>query len=362
MKSRKSRTLFGERALSRRQFLKLSGAGLAGAAMLGATGCGGGSVTAGNSVVFVSFGGSLQEAQEKVWLKPFSKKTGTKVLQDSPTDPAKLEAMIENEQVIWDVVQYGYDFGFGREAQMLEPLNYSIIDRDSILEELTVDDYKVPIMFYSNVIGYNTEQLDGTPENWADFFDLEKFPGNRSLFKDPSQTLEAALLGDGVPPDALYPIDVERALAKLDTIRGKLIWWETGAQSQQQLADGEVAMSGAWNGRVQTAIEAGAPLKIQWNQQIATVDYLFVPKGAPNKERAMKLIAYCVSGENNHKLSDLIPYAPVNEKSIPKVDPEVALQLPTYKDRRSRAAVLNTPYWGKNREEVTETFNKWLLG
>jgi hypothetical protein len=89
----------------------------------------------------------------------------------------------------------------------------------------------------------------------------QKFPGQRGIRKSPSGTLEVALLGDGVAPENLYPLDVDRALDKLDTIREQILWWETGAQLQQQLADGEVALSSAWNGRVQKEIDAGTPVK-----------------------------------------------------------------------------------------------------
>src|SRR3712207_9585689 len=87
------------------------------------------------------------------------------------------------------------------------------------------------------ILAYNTEQIEGTPNNWVDLFDTRKFPGRRGLRKDPSETLEVALLGDGVPPENLYPLDVDRALNKLDTIKDRIVWWETGTQLQQQLAD-----------------------------------------------------------------------------------------------------------------------------
>jgi putative spermidine/putrescine transport system substrate-binding protein len=166
------------------------------------------------------------------------------------------------------------------------------------------------------------------------------------------------LLGDGVPPENLYPLDVDRALDKLDTIRDQILWWETGAQLQQQLADGEVALSSAWNGRVQTEIDAGTPVEIQWNQNLQTADYLVVPKGTAHKEEAMRLIAYCVSGQNNHRLSEYIEYAPINKESIPKVDPQVTSQLPTaYREVGVR---YNAQWWDNNREAVTKRFNEWV--
>jgi putative spermidine/putrescine transport system substrate-binding protein len=358
-----SETLTSSTKLSRLEFLKLSGAGLSGATLLlGTLGCQGGGdeeSSARKRLVFTSSGSDYQRAQAKAWLKPFSKETGTEIRQDSPTDYEKIQSMVKNNRVIWDVVNVSNDFGLQSTADLLEPLDYSVIDKKPILEGYA-SEYRVACMLYANVLAYNTEQVDGTPSNWAELFDTRKFPGERGFRKSPSETLEVALLGDGVPPENLYPLDVERALSKLGTIRNQIVWWETGGQLQQQLADGEVALASAWNGRVQREIDAGTPVEIQWNQNLQTADYLVVPKGTAHKDEAMELIAYCVSGKNNQRLSDFIAYAPINKKSIPKVDPQVASELPTaYRDV---GVAYNAQWWDNNREAVTERFNKWVGG
>jgi putative spermidine/putrescine transport system substrate-binding protein len=343
--------------LSRQEFLKLSGMGLVGTTMLGTLGCGGGG-SAGEGLVFTSSGGAYQKAQTNAWLKPYSNQTGTEIRQDSSTDYAKLlQSMVENNQVIWDVVDVGNDFGLKSTADLLEPLDYSVIDKGSILEGYA-SKYRVACMLYANTLAYNTEQMEGTPSSWVDFFDTRRFPGRRGLWKFPAETLEVALLGDGVPPENLYPLDVDRALKKLDTIKDRILWWETGTELQQQLADGAVALASAWNGRVQTEIDAGVPVEIQWNQNLQTAEYLVVPKGTAYKEGAMRLIAYCVSGQNNHRLSEYIEYAPINKESIPKMDPQVASRLPTA--HREVGVTYNTQWWDNNREAVAKRFNKWV--
>lgn len=360
MKNQRVTTL--GRSWSRRDFLKLGSAGLAGTVLLGPAGCGAiGGGGAEGALTFSSYGGALQEAQTKAWLDPFSKEKGVRIAQESPTDYAKLQAMVENEQVSWNVADVGNDFGLESDADLLEPLDYSVIDRKDILEGYS-DEFRVANFLYGTVLGFNTEKIDAKPQNWADFFDPDKFPGKRSMWKDPSQTLDIATVGGGADKDNLYPLDLDLAFETLDKIKGQLIFWETGAQSQQQLADGEVAMSSIWNGRAQTAIDDGAPLEIQWNEHLAVADYLVVPKGAPNKEPSMELIAYIVSGENNQRLSKYITYSPINKKSLEKVDSKNAPDLPTYEDRRENSFSMDDTWWDKNRAEVTERFNEWLLG
>jgi spermidine/putrescine-binding protein len=162
-------------------------------------------------------------------------------------------------------------------------------------------------MLYATVLAYNTEQMEATPSSWVDFFDTGRFPGRRGLWKFPTgaETLEVALLGD-----------------------------------------------------VQTEIDAGTPVEIQWNQNLQTADNLVVPKGTANKEEAMRLIAYCVSAQNNHRLSEYIEYAPINKESISKVDPQVASRLPTA--HREVGVTYNAQWWDNNRVAVTKRFNEWV--
>lgn len=358
------------RGMDRREFLRLGGVGLAGAALLGVAGCGGGAQSGqvgggggGREVVFASSGGSYQEAQTEAWLQPFSEETGVRVIQDTPNDTARLRAMVENEQVSWDVVNVGSDFGLESTAHLLEPLDYSVIDRRTIRDGYATD-HRVALSLGAFVLGYNTDQMEGTPSGWADFFDLEKFPGKRGVRREPIQNLEVTLLGDGVALEDLYPLDVERALRKLDTIREDIIFWEEGSQMQQLLADGEVVMSQSYISRVVSSLEDGAPLEIQWNGNLANADYAVVPKGAPNKERAMELIAYMVAPENNWQITNHLAVGPSQTQNLDKIDPEVAELLPTTGDRRSEGVGtnLNSQWWDENGEATTERFNEWLLG
>src|SRR5215210_6139289 len=167
--------------LTRKEFLRVSGLGLAGATLLGTSGCGGsgsggeGGGSADEGLVFTSSGSSYQRAQTKAWLKPYSRETGTKIHQDSPTDYAKIQTMVENNQVVWDVVNVSNDFGLESSADLLEPLDYSVIDKEPILEGYA-SEYRVACMLYANTLAYNSEKIDDTPSTWADLFDTQKFP------------------------------------------------------------------------------------------------------------------------------------------------------------------------------------------
>ena len=274
----------------------------------------------GVKLTFSSFGGVYQEAQRKAWLEPYTALTGVEFTNDEASSNATIKAQVEAGQVTWDVVDVGNDFGLDANKDLLEPLDYTLIPRDEVLENLGAGDYRVPDITYGVVLGYNTDKTAGkVPAGWADFFDTAKIPGKRGAWDYSEGGLfEFALMADGVKPADLYPLDLPRATKKLDTIRNDLVFWASGAESQELIGSGEVAMTMIWNGRAWSAKNTDKkPVEIQWNQQIVTADYLVVPKGSPNKDAAMKFIAYTICAENNAKPSQYIPYGPTNKNAKP---------------------------------------------
>src|SRR5690606_35103974 len=148
---------------------------------------------------------------------------------------------------------------------LLEPLDMSVINLDGHPEAIKADKFVVTRGIYSTVLGYHTEHYASKPRptSWAEFWDVEQFPGPRALRNSPVDNLEFALLADGVPLDQLYPLDVDRAFKKMEEIKPHIsVWWSTGAQSAQVLIDQEVVLGTAWHGRFFTAMQEGAPIGI----------------------------------------------------------------------------------------------------
>ncbi|MFC0810127.1 polyamine ABC transporter substrate-binding protein [Ensifer sp. P24N7] len=309
-------------------------------------------------LVFSSWGGTTQDAQKAAWADKFAEKTGSNVLQDGPTDYGKLKAMVEANAVTWDVVDVEGDYAAqaGKKG-LLEKLDFSVIDK-SKLDPRFVTDYSVGSFYYSFVIGCNKDVVDACPKTWADLFDTEKFPGKRTFYKwSAPGVIEAALLADGVPADKLYPLDLDRAFKKLDTIKGDIIWWSGGAQSQQLLASAEAPFGSLWNGRMTALAQSGINTETSWEQNITAADSLVVPKGAKNKEAAMKFIALATSAEAQAELASLTGYAPINLDSPKMMDPEVAKTLPDAQTASQVNADMN--YWAENRDAIGERWYAW---
>jgi len=313
---------------------------------------------AGTTLTFASYGGAYQEAQRKGWLEPYAALTGVTFQESEDSSNATIKAQVEAGQVTWDIVDVGNDFGLDANAALLEPLDYSKIHKDEILDGFA-GTYRVADITYGVVLAYNTEKMGGqVPQGWADFFDTTKYPGKRGMWDySAGGIFEFALLADGVAPADLYPLDLDRATRKLDTIKDDLVFWTSGAESQDLIGKGEVTMTMIWNGRGYSAKHIdNKPVEIQWNQQIVTADYLVVPKGTPNKDLAMDFIAWATCKENNAAPSDYIPYGPTNKLATANPDKVAELSV-TNADANS--AYFNDAWIVENAQLLEDTYQEW---
>jgi len=314
---------------------------------------------AGTTLTFASYGGVYQKAQRDGWLTPYSALTGVKFTESEDSANATIKAQVESGQVTWDVVDVGNDFGLDANKDVLEPLDYSLIHQSEILDGFS-GTYRVADITYGVVLAYRTDKTNGqVPQGWADFFDLQKFPGKRAVSGfEGDGILEIALVADGVDPSQLYPLDVDRALKKLDSIKSEIVYWDSGATSQELLGSGEVALAQIWNGRAaNTKLVDGKPVEIQWNQAEVWGGYIAVPKGAAHKDEAMKVIACVISKPYQEALTKEIAYAPSNKDAVP--DKTYEAYLPTSEHLGAKFITLNDQYWADNFDAIDAKWQDW---
>lgn len=339
---------------------------LAGAAGLTALGGRAGQAApsyAGKTVTFASWGGSYQDAQTKYYCAPFAAATGAKVLQAGPVDYAKLRTMVQSGHPVWDVADITIEFLYtAANDGLFEKIDPKLVTLAHI-EPKFRHTYGVGDIVWSYNIGYGDAAFPNKsgPKSWADVFDLKKFPGRRMMRDRVAPMMEIALMADGVAADKLYPLDVDRAFKKLDTIKKDTVFWTTNSQSQQLLTDGEVSCGLILNGRVFDAVQKGAKINMEWNQNIQSVDYLVVLKGSKNIDAAMGLISEMTVAENQAKLANEIAYSPTNPAAFKTIDPKVAPWLCTNPENAAKGFVINAEYWRDTYEKLAERWENWKL-
>jgi len=319
---------------------------------------------AAGKITFVSQGGTYQEAQTKAILDPAAKQLNITVNQDSIPDAwPQIKAQAATGKPIWDVVDTPTSNCLrGGKEGLLEKLDFSKIPNAAAMPEKYRTPYSVAYEFYSTVIGYNKKTLKKVPQNWADFWNVEQFPGRRGLQQSPMVNLEIALMADGVPPDKIYPIDVDRAFKVLDRIKSHVnVWWSSGAQSTQLLQSAEVDLLSIWSARAQTTIDAGTPAKIVWNGNIASVDGWSIPKGCPRLDAAQQFVRFCMAPDRQAAYTPTMKNGPTNAKAYDSIPPDRAALLPTSPANRKVMLVRDDEWWGANFAAMKQRFDAWLL-
>ena len=157
------------------------------------------------------------------------------------------------------------------------------------------------------------------------------------------------------------PEGVDRAFKKLDTIKKDVVWWESGAQPPQLLADGQVVIASDWNGRFFDAVKKDKkPFKIVWDSQAPDWDWWAIPKGGPNLDAAYKFIAWSSQPKPMAEQTKYISYGPANKDSNPMIDPAVLPDLPTAPDNMKNVLYVDPQFWADNGDQLRERFNAWL--
>lgn len=332
------------------------------------------------SITVVSWGGAYTKSQVEAYHKPWIAKTGNQIVsEDYNGGLAEVKAQVEAGNVTWDIVDVEMsDAVRGCDEGLLEPIDHSALpaapDGTPAVDDFiagSLPECAVASIVWSTIFAYDTSKTQGVV-GLNDFFDLAKFPGKRGLRKNPKANLEMALIADGVPADEVYdvlstPEGVDRAFAKLDTIKDQVVFWEAGAQPPQLLADGEVVMTTAYNGRIfNAAAGEGKPFAVNWDGQILDFDLWVIPKGAPNKEAAMDFLKFSTDTQRLADQASWIAYGPARKSSGSLVGlyndgkTEMAPNMPTAEANLQTALVNNFEFWADNQDELNERFNAWL--
>ena len=334
------------------------------------------------AITVVSFGGSYARASQEAYHKPFTEETGIEVrLDDYNGGLAQVRAQIEAGVVYWDVVDLNLDDAIrGCDEGLFEVIDPSAlapgVDGSTPQEDYYPDMLSacgMGILFFSTVYAYNSELVRGPPpQTIDDFFDLERFPGRRGMRRSPTVNLEFALLADGVPADEVYEVlDTEeglnRAFRKLDTIKDQVVWWEAGAQPPQMLADGEVLMTTAYNGRIFNAqVLENQPFVIVWDGQVLDFGQLAVLAGTPRWDAAMQFIEFASRPSSMAGVGRYIAYSPARKSAEALVTThfetgvEMRPHMPNTPEHTGRAVQSDWRWWSDNGDEMNERFIVWL--
>lgn len=300
--------------------------------------------------------GEYADCLRSSFYEPFEKATGIKILTAPENhNNSKFKLEVQTRHYVADV-HFVSDSSVG--ADFLEPIDYSIVKKDGLI---IAQPYAVAIDTLAYTLGYNTQKTAGkAPTGWADFFDLQKFPGKRAVGNSTVTILMMALLADGVAPQDIVPLDYDRAFRKLNSIKSSLVFWDTGSQVQDLLASGETPLAMIFANRVASSRASGKPVEQVWNGALIGSDLLGVSKGNPNKAVAMEYLGFVLSKEINGRQTSCIALGPANSNS--EVNPKWRDAYPT-SHLSEPHVLLDSPevssWVAAHRNEIKDRFQLW---
>ena len=320
----------------------------------------------GHSVMFASWGGGFQDALRSTMLTPAAQKLGIEVEEDTTNGIQDVRSQISAGAVSWDVTEQELSVCETlKQEDSLEPLDYNLINSSGIPPEL-VNSHYVGLLAFTKVISYRQDKFGNNgPQSWADFWDVEKFPGKRGMHGKVNYNLEAALMADGVAKSEIYNVlstkeGQERAWAKLaEIVPHVTVWYRGGSQSAQILRDGEVDVVHMGHNRVESVANSGVDVSYTFQDGTMDVDCLLVPKGAPNYANAMKLINSVLSASSQATLAKTMPLGPVNKYAFDAgvLSIEQAKNVNTHPDNYDKQLLVDPNFYIGQLDVLTERFD-----
>ncbi|MDA9620762.1 ABC transporter substrate-binding protein [Pelagibacteraceae bacterium] len=344
------------------------------------------------AVTVVSWGGAYTESQQKAYADTYSDPSSIQ-FENYNGGLGEVRAQVESGSVTWDLVDVlPGDAITGCDEGLFEDISSDIAsnavpgpDGESMLEDMENNgleyhsgwDCCVPQIFWTYVVFFDPDAFPGEkPSTIADFFDVEKFPGKRGIHTWATGVVEKAMVADGVKPNAVPTVlekqtgALDRAFAKLDTIKDHVVFWSAGSQPLELVKSGEVVMAIAYNGRVGAAnLAEGENFEYIWEGQVLDQEYLCLMTGAPNRDAAMDFMWHASTPEAQAEQAKYITYGPMRASGIPIIqnnEPwgpggvDIMPHMPNTPERLAVSIVSDPQWWSDNGAEINERYAAWM--
>jgi len=314
------------------------------------------------ALTITSWGGDYHQSVQDVFAAPFTKETGIPVTLVDNGDMAKVKAQVLSKAVQWDVIDAPAAFATsGANDKLWEPLDMTIIRVKDLIQP-PAPDY-MPIYLYSGGLLWDSKRTPDSkhPVDFAGFYDITRFPGRRVMRSLASETMEAALVADGVAPKDLYPLDIDRAFRALDRIKPHVTKWASSTPEQvSSVVQNEADFSYSYFNRVKSAEKAGASLGFSFEQTVNSLDFFAVPKGTNNKEAAMRFIDFSLRPDRQAEWAIRGYYLPNTQAAMEQVksSPNKAY-LPDLGNGKN--VIVNAEWWGANYAAVQKRYAEWMI-
>lgn len=345
-----------------------SGGGSTGGGETGSSSSDGGGESAsldGVTLSYVGFGNPLDEQIQEAWMKPFEEETGATFTLESPTEYSKIQTQVETGNVTNDLVDGDAFFINPECGKLFEEIDVSqaaVLPQYRVTSKCGVADYVYGIGMYYEKSAFP----NGGPENCDDFFDTAKFPGKRVIWSyvAAAGALECAAIAEGANPKDPYPIDLDKAFSKLESIKSDLTTFDTGSQAVDGMVNEDAPIYLATFRNYVQAINQGANIGLAQEFAGQGNGAFAIPKGAPHAEAAEQWLKYVMEKENNRRFNEYAPpFLSVTGGEAGSSWPPQAKEVDIINGPLAPIAwVVDQNWWAENYEAVSKRYAELLAG
>lgn len=322
-------------------------------------------------VVIAGVAGTFGEHVTNIMFKPFTAQTGIEVV-NVPAGYTERLARLQAQYMAgapkeWDVVvlpldRYAIAKPFLHDLGSCSGLPDVVANApaESCLGSAVMTNGGAVVMIYDRK-AFPNEQ----PKSWADFWNVQKFPGQRMMpnVGAPWAVITAALLADGVAREKLFPFDLDRAFKKLDEIKSHVIWWTGGDQSVQLMRSGETPLGMMWIGRAYSVTKQGLDANIVYPGAPLDATFWAVTKEAPHPLASLALLNFYFTRPDAHLeflkatgeatfLKALIDLMPDDIRKIAAPAPQ----------NWQNVIMPDLSYLAANEKVIQSRFSSWIAG
>ncbi|MFV0473804.1 MAG: ABC transporter substrate-binding protein [Pikeienuella sp.] len=324
-----------------------------------------------SELVVCNWGGAASDILRDLLGKAFEEETGIPVRVDGAgPSPGKVRAMVESGAVVWDVCDSGAGSAIVMNgAGVIQDIDYSIVDRTKVLAGTDLK-FGVGNYVFSYALAYNPTMLPGgVPQNWADVWNVEAFPGMRTFRKSVRGQLEGAALAMGIEREKVYEFldeeGIKAAIAKFRELREHIIVWGSGSDSQNLFLQGEVAMGNIYSTRgflLKDQMDPGA-FAMTYDGAVLQPGVWVVPKNNPaGTEAAMRFIATAQDPDLQVEWFKTIGNGPINPEGAARVPADLAAWNPASAENVAKQVIYSDEWYGKNQVSAEELYIDALIG
>ena len=322
-------------------------------------------------ITVATWGGIYGVAQEEAVFKPFTKETGIGVrIHHHASDLLPIFDKRNSGVPPWHVVDVERsDLNSGCASGKFQKLDHGELFGPGGVADFIpglLQPCGVGAMVWSQAVAYDaTVYKNRPPRTLADFFDTANFPGRRGMFAMAEGNLEIALMSAGTPPEDVYDIlrkpgGTDQAFAILDSIKGDIVFWRSGAEPEQMLNEGRVNMTTAYAARfLRPRQGARRPTRLLWSNQVWRATYWAVPEGHTETANALRFLAFATDPERLAHLATRLWFGPSRRSGLEATPEHMRGELPTARKQFHNALQIDAAFWQQHGAEIEARFAAW---